>query len=348
MEVKKQNWWIKGLIGGAVILGLAIPLLFTIFTQIPKREILKKAEPKLLEKARKYLIQGEKYFTLGEFDKAISELTKAIELDPWYAEAYYKRGCAELVMGDIFNAERDFHIAIKMKQEYEACLLDMLDKMLSECNESIELNPENTKAYYDRGNVYFIKGEHDKAINDYTKAIELDPGCGGAYLNRGEILFDSGEYDKAISDYTKTIELKPAFYKGHYDRGYAYLYNKKEYDKALNDFNKAIELKPNFAWTYYNRGLTYANLEQHDKAILDYTKALKMMPKQYIVLWYDHKGLPYINLGEYGIIYYRRGTSYLKLWKIEEARKDFDKTIELSPDYKKEVMEIFPSYQTTP
>jgi tetratricopeptide (TPR) repeat protein len=40
---------------------------------------------------------------------------------------------------------------------------------------AIELNPNNTKLYFKRGNVYYETGQYDLANADYTQAIELDP-----------------------------------------------------------------------------------------------------------------------------------------------------------------------------
>ena len=50
---------------------------------------------------------------------------------------------------------------------------------------AIELNPEYTYAYYNRGIAYNDLGQYQKAIDDYTKAIELNPEYADAYGNRG-------------------------------------------------------------------------------------------------------------------------------------------------------------------
>ena len=48
-------------------------------------------QPKL-EDAEAYLNRGVAYGHKGQYDKAISEFTKAIEINPRDAEAYYNRG----------------------------------------------------------------------------------------------------------------------------------------------------------------------------------------------------------------------------------------------------------------
>ena len=42
---------------------------------------------------------------------------------------------------------------------------------------------------------------------DYTKTLELNPEYTDVYINRGVAYSERKEYDRAIADYTKAIEL---------------------------------------------------------------------------------------------------------------------------------------------
>ena len=44
--------------------------------------------------AQSYFDKGNSFYNEGDFDKAIADYTKAISIDPKYAEAYYNRGQA--------------------------------------------------------------------------------------------------------------------------------------------------------------------------------------------------------------------------------------------------------------
>ena len=84
----------------------------------------------------------------------------------------------------------------------------------------------------------------ESQIDDYTKAIELEPNNGKAYNNRGASYYNLGEYEKAIDDYSKAIELDPNYTNVYYNRGDSY-YNLGEHEKAIDDYTKAIDLDPN-------------------------------------------------------------------------------------------------------
>lgn len=49
-----------------------------------------------------------------EFGGAIADATRALELDPRYAKAYYRRGDASFALGHFKDAVRDFRAAIRL------------------------------------------------------------------------------------------------------------------------------------------------------------------------------------------------------------------------------------------
>ncbi len=163
-----------------------------------------------------YFKSGANYYYKGEYDKALSDFNKAIELDPDDYSAYCNRGSV-----------------YERKGEYA--------RALSDYNKAVELNPKDPVIYFYRGLIYESKGEFDGAINDLNKAIELNPEYYFAYNHRGRAFYNKGEYDKAISDFTKTIGSGFEDPTTYYNRGQAYK-KKNDKDKALSDFNKAIEV----------------------------------------------------------------------------------------------------------
>ena len=51
------------------------------------------------------------YWAKGQFDKAISDYNKAIELNPKYADAYYNRGVACYYKREYDKTWKDVHMA---------------------------------------------------------------------------------------------------------------------------------------------------------------------------------------------------------------------------------------------
>ena len=116
----------------------------------------------------------------------------------------------------------------------------------------------------------------ERAIKLMNKAIELVPNNSRFYYNRGEALTRSGNHALAIKDFTKSIELDPGDYGGYYSRGIVYYLFSKNYLGAVEDFNKAIERNPKIPGAYSMRGLSFRQLGLMSKACEDLKKACDM------------------------------------------------------------------------
>jgi len=209
-------------------------------------------EQKIKRETVIYLFKGASYFNKHQFDQAIGDYTKAIEISPKYALAYVNRGGA-------YNDG---------KGQY--------DKAIRDYTKALDINPKYAEAYYSRGIAYVKKGQYDKAISDFIKALEINPKYAFAYNNRGVAYFNKRQFDQAIRDYAKAININPKYALAYYNRGNAYV-KKGQYDKAISDYTKAIEINPKDADAYSNRGFTYfVNLGNKIKGFADLKTACEL------------------------------------------------------------------------
>lgn len=181
------------------------------------------------------------------------------------------------------------------------------------CNQAIELNPNYSQGYVERGNFFFLLQEYQKAIQDLDRAIRLDPHFAFPYYSRGLVYCSLQKYQDALKDFNQAIELNYSKPNAYNNRGLTYFYL-QQYEEALKDFNQAIKLDPYLATSYYNRGNLYANLQENDKAIKDLDQAIKLDPN-------------------YIYPYYVRGSIYHNLQEYEQALSEYTKVIELNPNY---------------
>jgi tetratricopeptide (TPR) repeat protein len=133
---------------------------------------------------------------LGNYDLAIVDFDKALQLDPKQAIVYVSRGTVYRAI--LYFLRGNEHFA---KRNFDLALTD-LDK-------GIKLDPKDASAYHLRGAVYAIRGELNRAVADFDMVIQLDPKQGKAYLGRGRAYYEKGDHDRAIADLDKAIELSP-------------------------------------------------------------------------------------------------------------------------------------------
>ena len=234
-----------------------------------------------------YRRQGNRYYELKQYKRAVESYSKAIQMQANTAQFYNDRGCAYDSLGEHDKAITDFETAIELNPEDAAAYVNLgyahihlkeYDKAISFLNQAIKLDPEDALAYVNRGCVYDDLGEYDKAMSDFVRATELDPKEPTAYVNRGHIYNELKEYNKAIPEFDKAIELDPKEETAYNNRGYAYL-GLKEYDKAAADLNKAIQLDPKDADPYENLGILWKQKSDLDKAIKFLSKAIELDSK---------------------------------------------------------------------
>ena len=84
-------------------------------------------------------------------------------------------------------------------------------------------------------------GQDFAAIQDYDKAIQLKPDHTLAYYNRGNTKHDLKQYSAAIQDYNMVIRLNPNYTKAYINRGVAKI-NLDRTSEAKQDFRMALKL----------------------------------------------------------------------------------------------------------
>lgn len=281
--------------------------------------------------------QGNFRMELGEMDGAIEAYTRAIRLDPNYAEAHYKRGFAYYVKGDYDRANEDLKQSIQLNP----------DLAIVAVTEAIEQMPNDASLYWHRGTAYARKSHYDCAIKDFNNAIQLNPDVAEAYYSRGLAYYNRGNFDRAIEDFNAAIKLKPDYTNAYIKRGTAYL-NKGDYIHSLDDFTKVLERKTDDAMVYALRGTVYRKLSSFVLAIADYTKAIELNLNDAQV--YCCRGLTYHDEGDFdraikdytkviqlnrnfAEAYHCRGNAYNNIGDVDRAISDFDSAIALKPDY---------------
>ena len=228
---------------------------------------------KAAERAAKRAI-ANKLFTqaLAEKNllKSIELYTKAIDLNPDFAEAYNNRGYAKSLINDKEGALEDYNISIK-------------------------LDPKIAETYNNRGNVKDDLDDKDGAMIDYDEAIKLNPIYANAYNNRGTLKKDFRDLDGAMSDYNKAIELLSNFPEAYCNRGILKK-DKGDIRGALEDYQEALKYNPLFYGAYLCRGHLERSIGNYKNAINDYSQTLVLYANNTDAL--DGRALCYRKLAE--------------------------------------------------
>lgn len=131
-----------------------------------------------------YLLRGLVYHGQKEYDRAIENYTKVIELNPDYADAYYNRGTVYRDKGEVDLAFVDYNRVIERNPSYVDisynCGLIYGDKQRVK-----ERFLQEKNVSYNGDSTYGNKRDLDHAIADFEKTMVRDPNCDSMGLTRG-------------------------------------------------------------------------------------------------------------------------------------------------------------------
>ncbi|MBU1014583.1 MAG: tetratricopeptide repeat protein [Bacteroidetes bacterium] len=165
--------------------------------------------------------RGVYYFGQKQYDEALIDFQKSIELDSNFSHPYYNKGLIYIELN-----------------KYDEAILNL--------NLAISFDQSNDKDFFiKRAETYIQLKRYENAIQDYNRVIVMGGGNTVLYNHLGFTNLMAGSYDSAIMNFNKSILLDPKNESAYYNRGIAYT-NLKKYDLAIQDYEKAIQLNPRY------------------------------------------------------------------------------------------------------
>jgi tetratricopeptide (TPR) repeat protein len=201
-----------------------------------------------------YYKRGVDWHLKKEYDKAITDYSEALKLQPKLIPAYINRG-----------------IAWRDKEKY--------DKAIADFDEAIKLDPKIAAVYFHRGTAWGEKREYLKAITDYDRSIELNPKDLNAFINKAFCLTKLKKYGDVAKVYEAALKPDPDnLVLCRYAWFLSTCPEKKYRDGAvaLKHARKAIELAGEDAtWNHQDiLAAAYAETGDFESAIAEEKKAL--------------------------------------------------------------------------
>ena len=226
--------------------------------RLQQRDLLGAADAKNLAIAHGK--RGNAHHDKGEYDRAIADYTRAIEINPTDAVIYNNRGIALSRQGRQRQARspttaRSSRSIRTTPLPTTTAASPIAPRATSTARSPTTARPSTSIRSWQAptttaASPYRAKGDNDGAIADHTKAIDIDPELASAYYNRALAYRAKGDNDHAIEDTTTTIEINPRHVGAYFNRGLAHA-AKGNHDRAIADYSKAIEINPKHDSAYH-------------------------------------------------------------------------------------------------
>jgi serine/threonine-protein kinase len=186
----------------------------------------------------------------GQYQKAVAEFGRALELEPTRDDAY--RGLAEAYehLGDLPQAEATYRRAIELRPHYWAGYSwlgafyygnDRFSDAEAMFNRVIALVPESVRGYHNLGATLNSEGRYQDAIPVLQRSIAIRP-TSTAYTNLGNSYFYLRQYEEAVRAYEQATMLKEGDYLLWWNLGEGYFWNPRTQTEASRAYRTAISL----------------------------------------------------------------------------------------------------------
>ena len=242
--------------------------------------------------APEFARRGAAFASRRDYDNALLNLSKAIQLETTNAQYFYDRA----------NIHR------QMQHEPAA---------IEDLNRALALDAGYVDAYIARARIYAAEKKSTEALADLDAAEKLAPAQSQLRLALADLYLYLENPGPAIRQWDLWIDSHPvdAHFVGALAlRCYAKALQNKNLDSALSDCNRAMALidmrNPDNAGVLANRGLVRLRQGALDKAISDFNDALKLQPK-------------------YARALYGRGVALIRVNKAKQGESDIDAAAKL-------------------
>jgi len=199
------------------------------------------------------------HFDLKEYNSALEDINRCIELRPVIDEIYRMRSRIYFAKGDYSYSLEDLHTAellspgepstTKWKEWASKKLLNKgykllktdIDAAFENYNLSIEFDDDNFESYYQRGFAFNSIEDFKSALSDFNRAIEINPHHFESYRMVDYMLARDKQWDTIIEYWNRFLELEPDHARAYLERAGTYYHNKK-FERALDDLGKSCDL----------------------------------------------------------------------------------------------------------
>jgi tetratricopeptide (TPR) repeat protein len=234
-----------------------------------------------------HLLLSQVYAGANQFDTAMEELKKALNVNFQSPRIYF-------AIGDLYDRQ------------------DKLDDAEKAYRMAVALQARFARAYDGLANVYAKKGDIKKSIQAMREAISRSPRNASRQKNLGKVLLEEGmvveakaAFDSAVKAEPRNLavqmEISEIFLAKDMDQeaaelfqsvsranpGDVHVYNRLgltyrkqgKFLEAIEEYKKALELDPRDENLCYNLGRAYMEARKNDDAIVLFNKALEIYPE---------------------------------------------------------------------
>ncbi|MBB6461409.1 tetratricopeptide repeat protein [Flammeovirga kamogawensis] len=271
-----------------------------------------------------YFSRGSVQLRKKEFGSALEDAEKAIQIDSTNGEFYFLGASSHYFLGNMRSAISSGEKAISLGYKHPHLKtfigasfnnLGQPDSALFYLKSSVLEVPQNNMTYRSIGHSYALKGDFERSLKNYQRSIEILPTDTLSYVGIIEQSIKSKNIPLAKETLTIAIGLQLQSTAINYENAFL-LASEGFIDSAIVIHKSILKEKPTYWKSSKELGRLYRKKRLPLEANRVFLEGLKLDP-EVKELWYE--------LGLTQQYFFKNYT---------EAKKDFEKALDIDPLYK--------------
>ena len=161
---------------------------------------------------------GCRYLKLKKFQAALDAFNKALELNPRYYEASYKKALVYQLTGYDKYAARRYQDVLKYRPDMDEARINLAalhrkHKHYAGAEEQLEMvlahNFASFEAHYNLANVFVEDNKAEDALREYKVCLKMKPTNPMVHNNLGVLFLQKNYPEEALQEFRRAAQLDP-------------------------------------------------------------------------------------------------------------------------------------------
>jgi rhomboid protease GluP len=261
---------------------LAVPATALLFAAVARIAVEKGVDDPELMAARARQLESE-----GKADAAVSELERALALDPDFTEGQIQLGLVHLQAGRFAEAipalERAAALSPKSAEirttlGFAYLRAERYDEAISTFEQAIDLDPELYEPQRNLAIALRYANRLDEAAEAFRIARRMEPSDVSLYVDSSQLLMEAGRLDEAVSVLEEALTWAPESAPVESQMGLVRL-RRGETELALEALRRASALEPDEPEHHNRLALARSRAREGDCGLGEIQKALELRPE---------------------------------------------------------------------
>jgi tetratricopeptide (TPR) repeat protein len=200
------------------------------------------------------LDEGYQLIEEHKYEEAITQFTELIIEGDTTGKSYSGRADAYMGLRRVDEAILDYTTALSIQRNATTLasrcnayrLYSVFDKAAQDCQEALDLDPNNPDALLSQAFLYVERGNYEDARKLISTLISQDPNSSKGYFALARIEMSSGTFEQTVEALNKAIEIDPNEPQFYWERGFLY-YSNDMIDESEADMRKLLEIADPYA-----------------------------------------------------------------------------------------------------